>query len=75
MEFSAPSGGEVVLQLTNHEPSGPYLAGGKPSKYDWDGSTMRGPVSPVPAGQGPSLRTRIGLALQPPDALRIFRRY
>ena len=31
MEFTAPSAGEVVLQLS-HEPSGPFLAGGKPTR-------------------------------------------
>jgi hypothetical protein len=70
MEFSAPSAGEVVLQLTS-EPSGPFLAGGKPSKFDWDSGTMRARL-PVPAGQGAASRTRIGLALQPPDASAFF---
>lgn len=70
MEFSAPTAGEVMLQLTS-EPSGPYLAGGKPSKFDWDGANMRVRL-PIPAGQGPSSHTRIGLALQAPDASAFF---
>ena len=53
------------------EPSGPYLAGGKPSKFDWDGSTMRARL-PIPAGQGAAFRTRIGLALEAPDASAFF---
>jgi len=70
MEFCAPSGGEVILQLTS-EPSGPYLAGGKPLQFDWDPAAMRARL-PIPAGQGPASRTRIGLALQPPDASAFF---
>jgi hypothetical protein len=70
MEFAAPTGGEVVLQLTR-EPSGPFLAGGKPSKFDWDPATMRARL-PVPAGQGAAYRVRIGLAIQPPDASAFF---
>jgi hypothetical protein len=70
MEFNAPSGGEVILQLTS-EPSGPYLAGGKPEKFDWDNVSMRARL-PIPAGQGVAFRTRIGLALQPPDASAFF---
>ena len=70
MEFCAPSGGEVMLQLTS-EPSGPYLAGGKPSKFDWDSATMRARL-PIPAGQGAAFRARIGLALDPPDASAFF---
>ena len=70
MEFNAPSGGEVILQLTS-EPSGPYLAGGKPEKFDWDNVSMRARL-PIPAGQGSASRTRIGLALQAPDASAFF---
>src|SRR5581483_2848314 len=33
MEFAAPKGGEVVLQLSR-QPSGPYLAGGKPLAFE-----------------------------------------
>ena len=70
MEFCSPSPAEVIVQLTS-EPSGPYLAGGKPAKFDWDGATMRARLS-IPAGQGAALRTRIGLALQAPDASAFF---
>ena len=70
MEFSAPSGGEVIVQLTS-EPSGPYLAGGKPLEFDWDSAAMRARL-PIPAGQGSASRVRIGLALQPPDASAFF---
>ncbi len=70
MEFSAPSAGDVVVQLTS-EPSGPLLAGGKPAKFDWDPASMRA-LLPIPAGQGTAFRTRIGLALQAPDASAFF---
>jgi hypothetical protein len=70
MEFSAPTAGEVVVQLTS-EPSGPYLAGGKPSKFDFDSSSMRARL-PIPAGQGAAFRTRIGIALEAPDASAFF---
>jgi hypothetical protein len=70
MEFSAPSEGEVILQLTS-EPSGPYLAGGKPLQFTWDSAANRARL-PIPAGQGPASRTRIGLALQPPEASAFF---
>jgi hypothetical protein len=70
MEFSAPSAGEVIVQLTS-EPSGPYLAGGKPTKFDWDGATMRARL-PIPVGQGAAFHTRIGLALQAPDNSAFF---
>jgi hypothetical protein len=70
MEFNAPTGGEVILQLTS-EPSGPYLAGGKPVKFDWDTSSMRARLT-IPTGQGATSRTRIGLALQPPDSSAFF---
>jgi len=35
MEFAAPVAGEVILQLSR-EPSGPLVAGGKPTPFDWD---------------------------------------
>ena len=70
MEFYAPNGGEVILQLTS-EPSGPYLAGGKPIKFTWDNVTMRARLD-IPEGQGPAFRTRIGLALEAPDESAFF---
>jgi len=70
MEFSAPRAGEVVLQLSQ-EPSGPLLAAGHPTSFDWDEHTMRARL-PVPAGSGPAYRVRIGLAMQPPDTSAFF---
>ncbi|HEY3838541.1 MAG TPA: hypothetical protein VGL72_18305, partial [Bryobacteraceae bacterium] len=70
MEFSAPNGGEVMLQLTT-EPSGPYLAGGKPSKFEFDSASMRARL-PIPAGQGAAFRTRVGIAIDAPDASAFF---
>jgi hypothetical protein len=70
MEFYAPTGGEVILQLTS-EPSGPYLAGGKPIKFTWDSTTMRARLT-IPPGQDPAFRTRIGLALEAPDESAFF---
>ena len=70
MEFAAPRAGEVVLQLSQ-EPSGPLLAAGHPTSFDWDEHTMRARL-PVPAGSGPAYRVRIGLAIQPPDTSAFF---
>ncbi len=70
MEFNAPTGGEVILQLTS-EPSGPYLAGGKPTKFDWDPTAMRARLT-IPQGQGAASRTRVGLALEPPEESAFF---
>lgn len=70
MEFSAPRPGEVVLQLSQ-EPSGPLLAAGHPSKFDWDEKAMRARL-PIPAGKGPAHRVRIGLAIQPPETSAFF---
>ena len=70
MEFSAPHAGQVLLQLSQ-EPSGPLLAAGHPTSFDWDEHTMRARL-PVPAGKGPAYRVRIGLAIQPPDHSAFF---
>ena len=70
MEFAAPRAAEVVLQLSQ-EPSGPLLAAGHPTSFDWDENTMRARL-PVPAGSGPAFRVRIGLAIQPPDTSAFF---
>lgn len=70
MEFSAPSDGSVVLQIS-HEPSGPLVAGGKPSSFDWDEATKKVRL-PIPAGKGPGSHVRIGLALDAPDATAFF---
>ena len=70
MEFAAPSAGEVVLQLSR-EPSGPFIAGGKPTGFDWDEHAQRARLK-IPAGSGPGKRVRIGIAIQAPDATAFF---
>ena len=70
MEFAAPSAGEVILQLSR-EPSGPLVAGGKPTPFDWDEHTQRARLK-IPAGNGPGNHVRIGLAIEPPDATAFF---
>jgi hypothetical protein len=70
MEFTAPSAGEVVLQLSQ-EPTGPYLAGGHPVSFDWDEHTRRARLT-IPAGAGAAKRVRVGLAIEPPDATAFF---
>ncbi len=70
MEFCAPAAGEVVLHLS-HEPSGPYLAAGKPTSFAWDESTARVRLA-IPAGKGANHRVRIGLAIQPPETSAFF---
>ncbi len=70
MEFSAPSAGEVILQLSR-EPSGPLVAGGRPMEFDWDDNTDRARLK-IPAGTGPGNHVRIGLAIEPPDATAFF---
>jgi hypothetical protein len=70
MEFDAPVDGEVILQLSQ-EPSGPLVAGGKPSEFEWDEHTQRARLK-IPAGKGAGNHVRIGLAIQPPDATAFF---
>src|SRR5580704_10117593 len=70
MEFAAPSAGEVVLQLSR-EPSGPLVAGGKPSSFEWDEHSQRARLK-IPAGTGAGNHVRIGLAIEPPDATAFF---
>jgi hypothetical protein len=70
MEFAAPSAGEVVLQLSR-EPSGPLVAGGRPTEFDWDEHTQRARLK-IPAGTGPGKRMRIGIAIEPPDSTAFF---
>lgn len=70
MEFSAPSRGEVVLSLSR-EPSGPFVAGGKPSEFNWDEKTQRVRLA-IPAGTGAGAHVRIGLAIEAPDATAFF---
>ncbi len=70
MEFCAPQAGEAILKLSR-EPSGPYLAGGRPTKFDWDEKTLRVRL-PVPAGTGAGHRVRVGLAIEPPESSAFF---
>ncbi len=71
MEFAAPSGGEVLLQLSR-EPSGPLVAGGKHRPaFDWDEQAQRARLK-IPPGKGPGSRVRIGLAIEPPDETGFF---
>lgn len=70
MEFSAPAPAEVVLQLTR-QPSGPYVAGGRPHEFDWDPHTQRVRLA-IPAGKGAGERVRVGLAMEPPEATAFF---
>jgi hypothetical protein len=70
MEFAAPIPGEVILQLSQ-QPSGPLVAGGKPSEFDWDDKTLRARLR-IPAGSGADKHVRIGLAIEPPDATAFF---
>ena len=70
MEFFAPSGGEVILQLSR-EPSGPLMAAGRPSAFDWDEHTQHLRLK-IPAGSDASKRVRIGIAIEPPDATGFF---
>jgi hypothetical protein len=70
MEFAAPVAGEVILQLAR-KPSGPFLAGGRPTKFDFDEKTLRARLA-IPAGKGPGYRTRIGLAIEAPETSAFF---
>ena len=70
MEFSAPVAGEAVLQL-EREPVGPYLASGKPGKFDWDDKALRARL-PIPIGRAGDYRVRVGIAIEEPDASAFF---
>lgn len=70
MEFSAPTAGEVVLQLSR-EPRGPLVAGGRLAAFDWDEQTRRAKLK-IPAGKGPGNHVRIGIAIEAPDATAFF---
>jgi hypothetical protein len=70
MEFAAPFAGEAILQLSR-EPSGPLVAGGKPTPFEWDEHTLRARLK-IPAGKGAGNHVRIGLAIEPPDATAFF---
>jgi hypothetical protein len=70
MEFAAPEPAEILLQLAR-EPVGPLLAGGKPTKFDWDEKTLRARL-PIPKGTGPGNHVRIGLAIEEPETSAFF---
>jgi hypothetical protein len=70
MEFSAPEAGEVILQL-ERQPVGPFLAGGKPSKFEWDESSLRARLT-IPAGTGADHRVRVGIAMEEPETSAFF---
>lgn len=70
MEFAAPSGGEVILQLSR-EPYGPYVAGGRPAPFDWDEQTLRARLK-IPPGKGAGSHVRVGLAIEPPEQTGFF---
>jgi len=70
MEFSAPAKGQVLLSLSR-EPSGPFVAGGKPAEFDWDEKTQQVRL-PIPAGTAAGHHVRIGLAIEAPDATAFF---
>ncbi len=70
MEFIAPTAGEVVLQLS-HEPTGPLVAAGHPSVFDWDTKTQRARL-PIPAGNAKTGRVRVALAIDAPPATAFF---
>jgi len=70
MEFAAPEPGEVVLQLAR-EPVGPYLAAGKPTKFDWDEKTLRARLT-IPASKDAGNRVRVGLAMEAPETSAFF---
>jgi hypothetical protein len=70
MEFFAPFGGEAILQLSR-EPSGPFVASGRPTDFDWDDHTQRARLK-IPAGADANKHVRIGIAIQPPDATGFF---
>jgi hypothetical protein len=70
MEFAAPEAGEVILQLARR-PTGPFLAAGKPTEFDWDEPHMRARLK-IPAGIAQGNRVRIGIAIEAPDTSAFF---
>ena len=70
MEFAAPEPGEVILQLARR-PTGPFLAAGKPTDFDWDEPHMRARLK-IPAGTQQGSRVRIGIAIEAPDTSAFF---
>ncbi|MFN7997904.1 MAG: beta-galactosidase [Bryobacteraceae bacterium] len=70
MEFAAPQPAEVVLQLAR-KPSGPYLAGGHPTDYEYDDKTLRAKLK-IPQGKGSSHQVRVALAIEAPEISAFF---
>jgi hypothetical protein len=70
MEFIAASPGEAILQLSR-EPTGPLLAAGHPSSFDWDPKTLRARLK-IPAGNAKTGRVRVALAIDAPPATAFF---
>jgi Glycosyl hydrolases family 35 len=70
MEFAAPEPGEVILQMARR-PSGPFLAAGKPTDFDWDEAHMRARLK-IPAGTQQGNRVRIGIAIEAPETSAFF---
>jgi Glycosyl hydrolases family 35 len=70
MEFAAPQAAEVVLQFAR-KPVGPYLAGGKPSEFEWDDKTLRARLN-IPAGKDAGHRVRVGIAIEEPETSGFF---
>ena len=72
MEFTAPSAGEVVLQL-DHEPSGPLVAGGAAYLVRL-GRAHDARAASDSSGQRVGGHVRIGLATDAPDHTAYFER-
>jgi hypothetical protein len=70
MEFTAPVDAEAVLQL-ERQPVGPYLAAGKPTKFEWDEKALRVRLT-IPANRTGDHRVRIGLAMEEPETSAFF---
>ncbi len=70
MEFAAPEAGEVILQMARR-PSGPFLAAGKPTEFDWDDAHMRARLT-IPASKAAGNRVRIGIAIEAPETSAFF---
>ncbi len=70
MEFVAPNRASVVLQL-GRQPVGPYLAAGRPTEFEWDEKNLRARL-PIPAGNAPGHRVRIGIAIEEPETSAFF---
>jgi len=70
MEFAAPVGGEMILQL-ERKPVGPYLASGKPTDFEWDDKALRARFT-IPANPAPGNRVRVGIAMEEPETSAFF---